>query len=758
VQREWRCIEIKFKKLCKRLAALGAALALTLSSSGILVSAEMRDTSFNTNRSILTGGLENKGEDKLDNSSENIYKTVENKALSGEDEDLNKESKALGEEDKHADKEDKALGEEDKATDFENKETSVEEDEEDEAIPNDQTSGETQQSNQENQESQSEDGVLIEANVPTNIAVREVSTWDEFKDAYNNETVEEIHLKGDITATGGNTFQGRKNNIEITGAKEDGSYHKLIFPKEYSVGDRADLPLSQSITTKIFNIHDIQILSDGLWNDGDRDQESPQSALLGPNSDQALTGWNFEIGNISTDSKNPIPRLVSCSGRVTFSGKVDLTTIYSAVQAGDLYFSKDSNYSGNTISDDSSAISLVQNPATTQKPLLRGSIGYGFNVAEGTTVKLESTGEVLTGGTLTVGKNAKLIIISTGKGTDKSVALTMKGKTTLTTSEGSLLSLTSVDGTALLLNGDNINCTIGKGSTFLAYGHTGKHDTGYYYDPIGTMKAVGAIAVHCPSNDFSTSLLLDSPAVYDIANKGGGEWLWKTLSYSYVSINGANINTWSREPFNINGPPTQSFNLGSSGNIKLTGSNSSTIEDQMCAGFTITGTSATQTIKQALMQHLSRVSSETGAIVTEELKLIVPKTINFGTIKYNYNIGLDKKLAEPLAAGSQLAVSDTRKTKVPWTVSAKTTKELTNSVSNRVVSGAIAYLDNGNLKSMALNVPVDIVSDTNTTEIYNISGSKWNGTNTGICLDYHGLPIEKGTYNGTIEWTLTNGP
>ncbi|MDR0879759.1 MAG: hypothetical protein LBN09_03535 [Clostridioides sp.] len=605
-------------------------------------------------------------------------------------------------------------------------------------------------------------------------SIRQVSTWDEFKDAYSNEDVEEIQLKSDIQATGANEFQGRKNDIKIIGIKEDGSHSKLMFPKSYSVSGKADLPLVSLLRghLKHFELSKVEVISDGAWSVEDVDSDKSNISLIGSNTSELLSGWNFDLRDISTDSDKMIPRLVSCTGKVVFSGKLELTTICSAVEAANIVISEGADYTGGAANEESPAVELTESQ---KMPLLRASNDLEKKITIEKNGSYTPNGpQIINTGTVTVEEGAQLNIKQSKATTEP--ALTMNNGTKLETKNGSKVILESSYGSALYLNGDNIKFNIGEGGTFKASGSTGpndgvgngedKNDTSDDFNP-------GVIALSGKNGCSSTEINLYKPALYDIVNKGGGDWICKTTGSVNSSINITTKNTsiWDRgsdiNAFTIHTTHTDRINeSGTYFTVKITGTSMCTDKYYHNTGIShkdleVDSDAPDPTIP-AMMKgnYVVRFSSFSDSTDTLPLTFTVPNNIDFGTVQYSISKPISKRVPEHY--DKNLIITDPNTKKVKWSLSVRMKEPLKNDFKeyiNRedVNDTGIAYMTDGKPEKILTTESLQILKDiTNTSDANNITDT-W-GPKTGLCLEYDGPSMRKTAYSGVIEWTLSNVP
>jgi hypothetical protein len=640
----------------------------------------------------------------------------------------------------------------------------------------DQSQSQTQEQEQDDKNEQNPAKVAAVRALDT----AEVSSWLEFQSAYNNQSITHIILKKDIVATGSVYYtRPRENDIEISGVKTADSHYKLTFPHYYSAESTgmqsSDLPIydnkayqrSQTESnTRMFKLHDVEILSDGNWDPHERFAERSGNALIGSalheetnerDSYKDAAGWKFEFRNISTNKNLPIPRLIYAFSQVTIGGKVELYTLNTAMDVGSLYFEPDVQYESKIVSN--MASNGIYFPGKDENGI-EGQYGYkttgdsrNFELARAAKVKITSIGPIVDRATkhFIINQDAQLYGYT---GVNATIHLEFGSKldpTTFDAYDGSVVDLRAYDpvlkkgNCVMWLKGENTEVTFHPGSTFITHGYSQGNSGGDQRGAIGFSQYTNA----------TTRFVLDNPKYFDIANRApNGNWIYKPTQDSIMEIIDSDEYIWETKP-GVPGHLEQAADYNFHG-VHYVGVRGIEINTNIELG--VSTYPVNRDLEKALKKHVARISNR-GNSISEELTFTVPRLINFGTIKYNANVGLNKKLAEPLASTSELSVIDTHTDKVDWKLSAQEKTPLTNAISGRKIENAMAYLDNGVLKPIVSASPVLIMTHKNIDTVYNISGTTWDGISTGVCLDYHGLPIEKGTYDGVIEWTLLNvGP
>ncbi|MEI5994536.1 isopeptide-forming domain-containing fimbrial protein [Candidatus Enterococcus mansonii] len=146
-----------------------------------------------------------------------------------------------------------------------------------------------------------------------------------------------------------------------------------------------------------------------------------------------------------------------------------------------------------------------------------------------------------------------------------------------------------------------------------------------------------------------------------------------------------------------------------------------------------------------------------GGSVFGILELVsAPKTINFGTTKFNPK---GTKIDNPSYEGGDLIVKDGRAVQETWTLNARLEKELAKvDDPSTFIPRAIRYVhQKDELTLMGASQPI-LSRKNDSNEPYNISGT-WSPEGDGFKLSVDaGQSIDAGKYEATIIWELVAGP
>lgn len=380
---------------------------------------------------------------------------------------------------------------------------------------------------------QSKNSQANEADVPVAVQSRmmaraagevEVSTWAEFKAAYDEPTTTKIIMKNEITASSATSF--RTTPIEIDG----GGF--LLEMRNYDL--RVNNP---SVAGSVFHIHDM-IMSNNAYNE----------AFVNSGYGSANTrNWKFRLGSIVT--KANVQRVIRAyHAEVTMYGNNNLDTRAENFYVGSMVIEPGTKYIGNVNYYNFSVIWFVENSSA-------GETGASqeFTIGEGANVKL---GQTQTGTaypavyqyykSMTIGENAVFNVNMPGN----AVRFDLSGST-FTAKKGSITNLTSK-----LASGAVVN--------FNASNSVFKVEEGAYFYTIG-VSSVPLVNIASGSNNVFD---LSKPAQYDIRNLGTSSAVGITGAANKLSISDSDIDLWNMG-VDVLGPSSLTYALV--GNLTATG-------------------------------------------------------------------------------------------------------------------------------------------------------------------------------------------
>lgn len=132
-----------------------------------------------------------------------------------------------------------------------------------------------------------------------------------------------------------------------------------------------------------------------------------------------------------------------------------------------------------------------------------------------------------------------------------------------------------------------------------------------------------------------------------------------------------------------------------------------------------------------------------------------PSTLSFGDpVKIS---SIEKNYPLQVKTGD-LSVRDLRGTGKQWSMTAKMVKVLTNTSNNSQLPEGMYYVNNGKEQVMKLNQAILIQDTTTTTTNSVILSEKWGTSTNSFFVKTVGGQAKRGTYQGTIEWTLQDVP
>ena len=211
--------------------------------------------------------------------------------------------------------------------------------------------------------------------------VVQVSNWEHFIAAYQNETVTKIVLTADINDTSkpgpfGPTNYKRKNSLEI-----DGQNHQLTLRRYHGLRTSEDTTgfteskNGRSFSRSFFHMHDIKIRQN-LEGDPISFHDYSSFSFVGSPSTYSVSkdgskgfdenetkNWYFRFGNVTTetddnkDNKKGVSRLVIAYGaQVNLYGKMNLSTSSENMSLGSLVVESGTDWQGKVESDDAAVV------------------------------------------------------------------------------------------------------------------------------------------------------------------------------------------------------------------------------------------------------------------------------------------------------------------------------------------------------------------------------------------------------------------
>lgn len=211
--------------------------------------------------------------------------------------------------------------------------------------------------------------------------VVQVSNWEHFIAAYQNETVTKIVLTDDINDTSkpgpfGPTNYKRKNSLEI-----DGQDHQLTLRRYHGLRTSEDTTgfteskNGRSFSRSFFHMHDIKIRQN-LEGDPISFHDYSSFSFVGSPSTYSVSkdgskgfdenetkNWYFRFGNVTTetddnkDNKKGVSRLVIAYGaQVNLYGKMNLSTSSENMSIGSLVVESGTDWQGKVESDDAAVV------------------------------------------------------------------------------------------------------------------------------------------------------------------------------------------------------------------------------------------------------------------------------------------------------------------------------------------------------------------------------------------------------------------
>jgi hypothetical protein len=239
----------------------------------------------------------------------------------------------------------------------------------------------------------------------SSIASVQVSTWAEFRNAYNNANVTKIILLNDISFPTVPSLNDRRTSIEI-----DGGGHTIHQRLGHSLPVNA--PTRQGYTP-VFHLHNVHLGVVGTTGAAGLDVGGSFSFIQGAGTSTAhVNRWQFRIGNLSTDPR--IARVVRAyQAEITLYGNLDIDTRAENFYAGSIIIEDDTVYRGNI---NFRNYSLIWFPEASQSGTTGAAREFTIgNNAEVTFTKTRGTGSLFPAifdqwQTITLGENSQLNI------------------------------------------------------------------------------------------------------------------------------------------------------------------------------------------------------------------------------------------------------------------------------------------------------------------------------------------------------------
>jgi len=238
----------------------------------------------------------------------------------------------------------------------------------------------------------------------TLIAPVHVSTWAEFRSAYNNANVTKIILLNDISFPTAPSLNDRRTSIEI-----DGGGHTI----HQRLGHSLPVNAPRQGYTPIFHLHNVRLGVVGTSGSAGLDVGGSFSFIQGAGtSTSRVNRWQFRIGNLSTDPR--IARVVRAyQAEITLYGNLNIDTRAENFYAGSIIIEDDTVYRGNI---NFRNYSLIWFPEASQSGTTGATREFTIgNNARVTFTKTNGTGSRFPAifdhwQTVTVGENSELTI------------------------------------------------------------------------------------------------------------------------------------------------------------------------------------------------------------------------------------------------------------------------------------------------------------------------------------------------------------
>lgn len=384
----------------------------------------------------------------------------------------------------------------------------------------------------------------------------DVSDWEQFRTAYNNDSTTKINLKADIkttqstTGTTGNYYlRPRKKSIEINGSRVDGTYYRLQL---YGTAGHAYLPVDSVNTSEnaVFNIHDV-LISQTVH---PYIVEDSAYAFIGSSGWTDGANWKFRIGNLDTDdaengSSAAVSRVVIAKrSEITFYGKVHVKPRAEAAIVGSVKFEPNTEFTSKVQNEDVSCFWFWS----------EGAAGTGssheFTVGDGATVKLDpADGKGLYPpiyydfATITVGKNAMLTCLAEGN------ALRFQRDSynqKLKVEEGGILFLKSYGQSNYTYGSYVIN--------MLAGNYTMDAEAGSRIYLYSTSKDAVIRMGPDSATTYTNKITINNPAAFDIVSTQKGNVFNNMSNVDEFNVNGVSLFAWNKSD-NIQNNPSQCF-------------------------------------------------------------------------------------------------------------------------------------------------------------------------------------------------------
>ncbi|MHC5372733.1 pectate lyase-like adhesive domain-containing protein [Enterococcus sp. LJL120] len=213
-----------------------------------------------------------------------------------------------------------------------------------------------------------------------------VNSWSEFRNAYQNESIEKIKLTADIYQSGLLTWTyERRNNLEIDGhylndQGEDDRYilslYDVMLRTSASNTGFTENVNGSTVNRSIFYLHDVSIAQNG-----NRVEIGGTYGFVGatpvhadiitstPTKSNTTRNWYFRFGNVDTETDNNSTAyngmarlLIGYGAEVTLFGKMQLSGTAENFYLGSLILEDGTDYRGTTEYSNYSVVWFVTQP------------------------------------------------------------------------------------------------------------------------------------------------------------------------------------------------------------------------------------------------------------------------------------------------------------------------------------------------------------------------------------------------------------
>ncbi|MCC2454347.1 pectate lyase-like adhesive domain-containing protein [Bacillus cereus] len=351
-----------------------------------------------------------------------------------------------------------------------------------------------------------------------------VSNWNEFKDAYTNDTVSKINLTGDIVYTSGAILTYKlTRSLEI-----HGNGHTLDLKNQSII-----LGSPVNPQENVIHIHDATL------------SNTRDMAFVDVNTSWATSAkWKYRFGNIKTTPT--VQRLATAArAEVTIYGNMDIDTRAENFYTGSIIIEPGTNYVGN-VNYFNYSIFWYNVPAQA------GDTGQSKEFTVGHDSKVRLSQSQTSGVTypavysyyddIIINENVVFNVAMPGN----AVRFDQESSS-FTAKKGSIVNLTSKQKSGAVVNYNNSNNYF-------------KVESGAYFYTIGVSKEP-LINLNRGKNNL---FLLDSPAQYDIRNldESSNSTAIDNGSNGEIRINNSDIDLWKMGT-NVLGPSTLTYaNVG----------------------------------------------------------------------------------------------------------------------------------------------------------------------------------------------------